>query len=344
MNKKILVYILPISTLIIGIFIGKLFLSKSPKKNKEATAAKTTESFTHINPLLDCIDSRKLIMKELDLFKTDITNYIDNVKKIHPDIHISYYFRDLNNGLWIGINEKEKFVPASLMKVPIMISVLKEAQTNKDILNTEIQYIAADFANVDEESGFKKTDGKFYTIEEYIRQMIVYSDNASAVILMKYVGMDKIAKTEDDLNLTIDANADLNTNFVSVTRYASILRMLYNASYLDRNMSEKALKILTETAYKGGIRAGLPNQYQLAHKYGERDFIEQTGARSVLQLHHFGIVYYPGKPYLLGIMTRGADKKTKEKIITDLAKITFDQIDSQMLALKKNDLATKDDL
>jgi hypothetical protein len=43
-------------------------------------------------------------------------------------------------------------------------------------------------------------------------------------------------------------------------------------------------------------------------------------------------------------MTRGADKKTKEKIITDLAKITFDQIDSQMLALKKNDLATKDDL
>lgn len=343
MNKKILVYLIPALMFVIGLFAGKIFLSKSPKKNKEAIAAKSPENFIYINPLLDCIESRKLIMKELDLFKTEINSYIENVKKTRPDMYISYYFRDLNNGLWIGINEKEKFVPASLMKVPIMITVLKEAQTNKDILKTEIQYIEADFANVDEESGFKKTDGKYYTIEEYIRQMIVYSDNASAVILMKFVGMDKIAKTEDDLNLTIDPNADLNTNFVSVTRYASIFRVLYNASYLDRNMSDKALKILTETAYTGGIRAGLPSQFKLAHKYGERDFIEQSGSRSVLQLHHFGIVYYPGKPYLIGVMTRGADKKTKEKIITDLAKITFDQVDKQMKEDNKNQLAYKHD-
>jgi beta-lactamase class A len=269
-------------------------------------------------------------MDELVIFKPKILSYINNITSKHPDIHISYYFRDLNNGLWIGINEKEMFSPASLMKVPIMITVLKEAQQNKDLLATKIQYIKENFKEIDEESGFEKTDKQYYTVEEYIRQMIAYSDNAAALILMHYMGIDKIVKTEKELNLSINEDAGINTNFVAVNRYAAVFRILYNAGYLNKDMSEKALQILSESVYKNGIRSAVPAQYAIAHKYGERDVFDQKGNRNVLQLHHFGIVYYTGKPFLIGIMTRGADRETKEKIIYDLAKITFQEVQKQM--------------
>jgi hypothetical protein len=88
--------------------------------------------------------------------------------------------------------------------------------------------------------------------------------------------------------------------------------------------------LLTQTAFEGGIRAAVPAQYAVAHKYGERDIVDEQGNRKALQLHHFGIVYYTGKPYLIGVMTRGTDKAFKEKVIKDLATITFKSVEEQM--------------
>ncbi|MFN5665528.1 MAG: serine hydrolase [Bacteroidota bacterium] len=314
-----------------GFLAGKYMHSKlATKHHKSETENSSTYPYKYTNPLLACLNSSQLVMDELVIFKPKILSYINKITARHPDIHISYYFRDLNNGLWIGINEKEMFSPASLMKVPIMITVLKEAQQNRDLLATKIQYIKDNFKDVDEESGFEKIDKQYYTVEEYIRQMIAYSDNAAALILMQYMGMDKIVKTEKELNLSVNEDAGINTNFVAVNRYAAVFRILYNASYLNKDMSEKALQILSESVYRNGIRSAVPAQYAIAHKYGERDLFDQKGNRNVLQLHHFGIVYFTGKPYLIGVMTRGADRETKQNIIYDLAKITFEEVQKQM--------------
>lgn len=334
MLKKWLPIAIPIATLIAGIFLGREVFKKSNKQQLPQQAVTTSTvpftNYTFVNPLLDCIDGKGLNMEELHIFKPKITNYINQQLSKHPDMHISYYFRDMNNGLWIGVNEKEVFSPASLMKVPIMITVLKEAQTNKDLLNTKIQYIKANFSTVDEESGFEKKDGEYYTVDEYIRQMIAYSDNASALILMQLMGMDKIIKTEKDLNLSIEENSDINTNFVAVNRYSAVFRILYNASYINKEMSERALNYLTQTVYKGGIRKAVPEQIKIAHKYGERDFFDEKGKRNTVQLHHFGIVYLKGKPYTIGVMTRGSDKEVKEQIIYDLARITYEEVSGQI--------------
>lgn len=332
MNKKLLPLVTAVISLAAGIFIGRQFWGNRSvqKKDDVEMIQPANTSYRLINPMLDCIESRQLDMRELSVFKPEITKYINKCKSKYSDIHISYYFRDLNNGLWTGINEKETFSPASLMKVPIMIAVLKEAQSNGSLLNEKIKFDKNRFVNVDEESGFEKQDGVEYTVEEYIRQMIVYSDNASAIILLDRVGFDKVNQVQKDLNLYVENLTDPQANFVPVNRYSSVFRILYNASYLNKAMSEKALQMLTETVYKKGIREAVPAQYAIAHKYGERDLFDEKGNRQTLQLHHFAIVFYTGKPYLLGIMTRGADRNTKEKIIYDLAKITFDEVDKQM--------------
>lgn len=314
-------------------FIGRFSVGKQTltahQPNKDETLNKYADA-TYTNPILTCIDPKKIDMRELKTFKKEINQYISNALKTSPDLHISFYFRDLNNGITIGVNEKELFSPASLMKVPVLISVLKAAEIKPDLLGTRIQYVKSNFIGVDEESGFPKVDKEYYTVDEYLKHMIVYSDNAATLLLAKFIGIDNIMNTERALNLNHTDDADSHTNFVSVLRYAAVFRILYNASFLSKQMSEKALHLLTQVNYKNGIRAAIPTQYTIAHKYGERDVFDEKGKRNTLQLHHFGIVYYTGKPYILGVMTRGGTREHKEKIIKDLSEIAFKAVDTQM--------------
>lgn len=309
----------------LGYFIG---FKQYHKPNKPIVVSNNVTFGKYINPTLACYGPH---IKELRSFRYELEQYILKAQKKSPDLHVSYYFRDLANGIWIGINEKEEFSPASLLKLPVMIAVLKEAEANPDFFNKSLQFFANEFTGVTEEAGFPKEDGKFYTIDELVTHMISYSDNAATLLLHKYVGEDKVKKVEDFLHQHVPEGGTGNTNFISVKNYAAAFRVLYNCSYLGKDMSERALGYLAQSQYKNGIRAAVPDSIGLAHKYGVRDNSNVNG-KSVpgYQLHHFGIVYYPSKPYLLGIMTRGADKATKEQVVKDLASITFGQVDEQM--------------
>lgn len=315
--------------LTLGVGLGYFIGFKQFHKSAKPTVVTNTISFgKYINPTLACYGPH---IKELRSFRYELEQYIEGVKQTSPDLHVSYYFRDLSNGIWIGINEKEEFSPASLLKLPVMIAVLKEAESNPDFFNKSIQFNAADFSGVSEEAGFPKQDGKFYTIDELISHMISYSDNAATLLLHKYVGEEKVRKVEDFLHQHVPEGGTGNTNFISVKNYAAAFRVLYNCSYLGKEMSEKALAYLASSDYKNGIRAAIPDSIAIAHKYGIRDNSNVNGkVVKGYQLHHFSIVYYPGKPFLLGIMTRGANKEVKERVVKNLAEITFAQVNKQM--------------
>jgi hypothetical protein len=94
-------------------------------------------------------------------------------------------------------------------------------------------------------------------------------------------------------------------------------------------MSEKALKLLSQAKFEKGIREGIPKNVLVAHKYGKRDERVNSTTLESLQLHHFALVYHKKKPFILGIMTRGANLKAKNEIIKDLAQITFNEVDAQ---------------
>lgn len=330
--KTILVLVAAVG---IAFFIGRLTVSKTKNNTTPNNAVPIASSTTLTSPLLTCINPNVVDMRELKTFKNDINQYIKKAQQKTNDLYISFYFRDLNNGITLGVNEKELFSPASLMKVPVMIAVLKAAEQKSDLLSIRLQYVKSNFKDVDEESGFEKVDQQYYTVDEYLKHMIVYSDNASTLLLAKFIGIENVLRTEEDLNLNHAKDANSNTNFVSVLRYAAVFRVLYNASYLNKAMSEKALQLLTQANYKGGIRAAIPAQFAVAHKYGERDVFDKKGKRNTLQLHHFGIVYYTGKPYILGVMTRGSTREHKEQIIKDLSEIAFKAVDAQMKKSEK---------
>jgi hypothetical protein len=63
----------------------------------------------------------------------------------------------------------------------------------------------------------------------------------------------------------------------------------------------------------------------IANKFGIRSENDDKDQ----QLHDCGIIYYPNHPYLLCVMTKGNDVNEMEKVIQDISKSVFDEINTR---------------
>lgn len=323
MNKFLPKIISIVGILTIGILIGY----KLPQKQSNQNQQEIRKSFDYkfINPLLEC--NNNLANNNLSTLKHQID---DVIKQQINDKNISFtsvYFRDLNNGPWFGINEKEYFTPASLIKVPILITYYKKAEKNPEILKQTIvnQEGAGGVFIQNIKPSETMVSNQSYTIEELINRMIIYSDNDAYNDLTKNIDGNDILQTYKDLDVDISQMfINPNGNILTVRDYASFFRILYNASYLNKDMSEKALGLLSQTEYKQGLVAGVPSKIQVAHKFGERIYSDTNE----VQLHDCGIVYLPKKPYLLCVMTRGQDLNKATQTIKTISQKVFDYINT----------------
>jgi hypothetical protein len=110
---------------------------------------------------------------------------------------------------------------------------------------------------------------------------------------------------------------------MSVKDYASFFRILYNASYLSKDSSQKALSLLSEVDFTDGLRGGVPKDVPVANKFGER----QVGTTQ--QLHDCGIVYLTDHPYLLCIMSRGSDFDELASSIKTVSHLVYIEMSKQ---------------
>ncbi|MBI5641075.1 MAG: serine hydrolase [Nitrospirae bacterium] len=301
-------------------------LGESADKEMQATGYEIRQSgFKFTNPLLECEIARDVIAdKELRPFKHKVLSLVDQLKASHKVSFLSVYFRDLNNGPWFGIDERELFTPASLLKVPIMISFLKLAETNPKLMEKTLLYEGGIDENAFEyfEPSKAIEPGKAYTTDELIYHMIVYSDNNAKNLLADNLNPIVHAGVFRDIGVSIPPDRQAE-NFMSVKSYASFFRVLFNSSYLSREMSEKALQYLSESDFRSGIVAGVPSEIWVAHKFGEHAF-EKTK-----QLHDCGIIYCPNSPYLLCVMTRGETFDNLADAIRDVSSLVYKEVDAQ---------------
>jgi beta-lactamase class A len=284
--------------------------------------------YQFINPLLD-FDSPQSTFVELKPFKDKIVT-LTNQAYIGSDNvdFVSVYFRDLNNGPWFGVNEQASFTPASLLKVPLMMAYYKISESDPLVLLKQISVNAQDMQPIvpNEQTispSVRLEVGKSYSADELISHMIIYSDNDAAQLLIANIDPKRLVQIYNDFGIELP-NAEAAGTQVDVKTYAGFFRILFNASYLNRNDSEKALKLLSQVEFKEGLVAGVPSNITVAHKFGER-----VGEGNQRQLHDCGIVYYPNHPYLICVMSRGNDIEDLVKAISDISKQIYQEVDMQ---------------
>jgi len=318
----IIVYICGAAT---GFFLKNDIAAHFGKKQHREVREK---GFLYVNPLLECYSDRDAPENtELRPFKYKVEKAIQDILSQKKIGTLALYFRDLNNGPWFTVGETEHFAPASLLKVPLMMALLKQAESDPAFLQKKTVYKAE--RDYNENQIIKSSDnlkqGKTYITDELIYRMIVYSDNNAYMTLIQQVNRDILKNTYRDLGVTIPGSTD-ETDFMSVESYASFFRVLFNASFLSKEMSEKALQYLANSEFSAGLVSGLPPGIPVAHKFGERELPQNPGIR---QLHDCGIVYYPNHPYLLCIMSRGSSFESLDDGIREISRLFFEEISAQ---------------
>ncbi|MBI5103361.1 MAG: serine hydrolase [Nitrospirae bacterium] len=289
----------------------------------------------YINPLLDCERGRDTLENnEVLAIRAAVGDFIRKRLNRKWASTVNVYFRELNDGSWFDIGDLEKFKPASLLKVPLMIAVLKQAETDPSILHKRVSFTDKEILQLPNPATPPLEFGRTYDVEQLLHHMIVHSDNMATYLLGNTVDLDILSQTYGDLGLpnpyrrlgtppVVVASSDY---MISAYSYASFFRILFNASYLSNKMSDKALRLLTESDFRTGLVAGVPKQIRVAHKWGTH----LSGVnQEIKQLHDCGIVYFPDHPYLLCVMTAGASMEYLDDTISEVSRVVYENMVKQ---------------
>lgn len=267
---------------------------------------------------------RVLPEKGLRPFRYKVKALVENEMQTGEAAVISVYFRDLRDGHRFGIREQEKFSVDANLKLPLMIAYLRWAETSPLLLNRKFSCPAGTDLQQDEPE-----HGRTMKVRTLIRKMIADNDSQAYAVLAANLPPEYLQRIFKDIYINYDpAKRDEPMPF---SAYASFYRVLFDASYLNRDMSEKALRFLSEAAFRDGIISGVPQDIDVVAKYGERVLDDRSTGQfaGMKQLHEVGIVYHPRYPYIMGVMVRGSDPGKLRKVARDISALIYQEVERQ---------------
>jgi beta-lactamase class A len=309
----------------IGLSSGWILRSKNiPQEPQLLKEVKENNSALKlINPVL-YLETTESSSDNLAPLQKFVVNYVSTAKNKGAASNISVYYRELATGLWTGVNEDDLYQPGSMLKVLVMESYLKAATDDSKLLEKELAYTGTpDPGQYYKPTSFLRRGS--YTVTDLIQRMIIDSDNEADYLLFN-LNRNAFNETYQTLELPPAPPDNQPKDFMSPHQYSVVFRVLYNASYLPDALSSQALQLLTKTTFNKGLVAGVPEGTVVAHKFGEHTTEETNGTIVSHELHDCGIIYRPGSPYLLCVMTKGEDFTKLEKVISDISKLVYDQV------------------
>jgi len=230
--------------------------------------------------------------------------------------NVGIFIQDAKTGSWLGINERERFTPASLLKVPVMMAILKKVDAGEIRLDDKVTILEEDadpyYGQVYQEVGNQMK------IIELLEQMVTYSDNTAKNALKRQLSQQEIDRVFVHVGIPDPYLEDTNQT-VSPRNYIRLFKALYYSTFLTPASSEKALDLTTDTEQEQLISKEIPPEVQVAHKFG---IIEGE------LLSDCGVVYHSKNPYFICIMVKNENLEKSTELIQELSKETYEFIDS----------------
>lgn len=201
----------------------------------------------------------------------------------------SLYFEYINTGANISINPDVRILPASLIKVPLAMAVMKKIEKWDWKLYNQLILTKEDRDNEWWEV-YKYAIGTPITIEELIREMLLNSDNTAYRILYRNLSMDEVKDVFVALGLEDFFDQEWK---ITAKEYTRLVRSLYTSNYLSPEHSHFLLDILSRTDYDDYLWQSIPDQVLFAHKIWENE--------SKTVILDAGLVYIGNRVYLISM-------------------------------------------
>ena len=220
------------------------------------------------------------------------------------------YFQDLDKGDSFSIKGQEKITAASLIKLPTLLTLYREADAGRIALETVYKLQAKD-KREGAGSLLGKPDGFEITYRDMARLMGQQSDNTAFNIMAnKILGGEKIQATIDRLGMRQTSFAD---NLTSAEDIGLLFRKLYQEKVVSDKSRDEILSFLTNTIWEDRIPAGIPKGIKVSHKIGtEMGVISDAG------------IVFGQKPFILVLMSQNVNETEAKKALPEIAKKIYD--------------------
>ncbi len=312
-------YVIASISVLLNIMLVVCLFSNRPESGGEKTPF---ESFSQERAAYPYLSARIFAENQNDLLinfkplRTALNQYAGGLKN-----RTGIYFEYLPTGNNIGVNEKEEFLPASLLKTPLAMGALKLIEDNKVDPDTTLTIRDEDLDTLYGDL-WKRGVGAKISIMDTIEYLITHSDNTASRLLIYAVSGAVIEDVFDSLDIPKQVNQKEKKPVVTPKNYSSILRCLYLSCYLNKKYSNTLLDMLTRTVYTDKIPAGVPKVIKVAHKIGLT-----TNKEGVDVYTDCGIVYAPKRPYILCIMVEG-EEDTARDIMKEVSRMIYEYVSS----------------
>jgi beta-lactamase class A len=203
----------------------------------------------------------------------------------------------------ILFNEKEHFIAASIIKLPILWELFRQIETGVFSTSARI-HIAASHKVGGSGILHELDDGLQPTISDLATLMIILSDNTATNLLIEMLGFDLINQTIRELGLRstllqrkmmdIDQAQQGFENYVSASDVALLLRKMWQSKGLTPTSHATMLDILKRQQHNDRLSVDFPEGTLFAHKTGQLPGIE----------HDAGILIMPQHVLILVALTR----------------------------------------
>ena len=180
-----------------GYFIGRAESNAivSSIKQSFAPIEEKGSPYAFVHPLLAYRTPEATTLGDYTSLKNSLQTIINSAVSGGNAARAAIYFRDLDAGLWIGINQNDTYYPASLLKVPTMIAYYKEAEEDPSLLSQDITYDPSVMPNDPFLAPSALIANHDYSIQDLINSMIIDSDNgATFTLLCKELRLEPLAR------------------------------------------------------------------------------------------------------------------------------------------------------
>lgn len=252
---------------------------------------------------------------------------------------VGIYFRNLATGDSLLIDADTRVHAASMMKVPVMIQLFRDAEAGRLSLDDSLT-ITKTFTSIVDGTSYElgapdDSDTTLYArvgekepIRELTELMITVSSNLATNMLIEFVAAERVQETMRRLGADSIAvlrgvedvkayRAGLNN-----TTTARDLGVIFSAIAEHRAASPESCRemiaILSRQEFNEGIPAGLPAGTRVAHKTG-----------SITEIRHDGGVVYleEDTAYVLVVLSKGiADSAVADQLIADISRIVYEAV------------------
>lgn len=234
----------------------------------------------------------------------DFSNLVKDLKGVY-----SFSAYNLGSKQSYGVRENEVFPAASLMKLPVILTLYREAEAGR--IDLETKYT---LKKSDKQTGAGtmryQPDGAVYTYRKMVELMGKQSDNTAFFVIRTLLGDEKIQKTISGLGMVKTSLANFETTASDIGLF---FRKLYSGSVVTRQNRDEILGFLTETFDESRIPAGVPKGTRVAHKVGTDIGVISDG----------GIVFGQ-QPFVLVIMSKDVLEAEAKEVLPKISSAVWE--------------------